>query len=203
MICEKNRAIDDLKSMIESCPLPHKSWITYDFSRGDRIQHRDFATSYVWNGLANRLRSKIRVYAVGMGWPHQRKHFHAVITSSKPIPEKINLGNLEPPTVMVIDAMFEQQFGLGRWNGDQFIADVWGEKSVIVGENNRFWRRVAFGGYDRHRFHLQPYNGDLGGVGYILHHHDVILWTGNDVINEFSHPKKRVKRYRRGKRATQ
>mgnify|MGYP003115554172 CR=1 FL=1 len=200
MICEKNRAIDKMKSMIEHCSIPHKFWMTYDFTRADEEQRTRFLHYYLWNGLANRLRSKIKVYAVGMGWPHQRKHFHAIITSNKPIPEKINLGHIEPPTVMVIDAMLEQMIGAGRWNGDQFIADVWGEKSVIVGENNRFWRRVAFGGYDRHRFHLQPYNGELGGVGYIFHHHDKVIWPDNEGVEEFSHPKYRRKRPKRGKK---
>tara|TARA_Y100000592_G_C5464246_1_gene315786 strand:- start:241 stop:861 length:621 start_codon:yes stop_codon:yes gene_type:complete len=196
-----NLAIDELKHRIVNDDLPYRYFITYDFHLGDRYEHEEFSRVYLWNGIANRLKTKVRVWAVGLNPIGKRDHIHAVISTSKPLENKCNLyGIVDIPFLMLIDGLFEQQFGIGRFYGDKFKGSLHTDKRVILGDNARFFRAVPFGGYDRWRLQIQPYDVDMGGVGYIAHHHDVILWVGNDVINEFKPYKSKRKRYRRGKR---
>jgi len=192
--------IDELMREVSNCTLPHKYFLTYDFNKGDRIEHENFFSKYAWNGIANRCRCKVRVYAVGLNPLGKRDHIHAVLTSSKPLEGLIQSGSKPIPLLMLIDALFEEFCGSGRWEGERLKAGVLANKGVIVSQNTGFFHRVAFGGYDRWRIQIQPYNANLGGIGYIYHHHDVILWTGNGVIDEFIHTPRKKKRYRRGKK---
>ena len=194
-------AIDNLMRHVANCDLPYKYFLTYDFELGDRYEHEQFIRDYVWNGIANRLNAKVRVWAVGLNPVEKRHHFHAVITSSKNLNEPCKLnGTINVPLLMVIDALFEQKFGYGRFKGDRIIGIDTAESSVIPSQNTRFLEEVPFGGYDRWRLQVQPYDVDKGGIGYIKHRHEVILWTGDNVINEFKPYKSKRRRYRRGKK---
>lgn len=192
--------IDELMNEVSNCDLPYKYFLTYDFERGKRTEHDAFFRKYVWNGIANRCRCKVRVYAVGLNPPGKRDHVHVVFTSSKPLGVMVNTGIKEVSLLMLIDALFEEYTGSGRWNGERFMADVLSKKGVIVSQNQGFFHRVAFGGYDRWRLQIQPYDSELCGIGYIYHHHEVILWTGNGVVDEFIYTPRKKKRYRRGKK---
>ena len=197
----KRLAIDELMEQVADCDLPYKYFITYDYHLGNRYEHEQFVRDYVWNGVANRLHAKLRVWAVGLNPIGKRDHFHAVISSSKDLEQPCKLyGIVNVPLLMVIDALFEQQNGKHRFNGDKFFGDVTTHKDVILNDNARFFRAVPFGGYDRHRLQIQPYDADRGALGYIFHKHEVVLWTGDGVINEFKRASLKRRRCKRGKK---
>jgi hypothetical protein len=211
-----NSLIQDVRECVLNCPLPHKYFMTYDFHLGNRFQHDEFIREYLWNGLSRRLRTKVRVYAVGLNPIGKIDHFHAIITTNKPINEFVKVGDFNVPLLYLIDAMFEFKHKIGRYVGDDKLVDDLSKNSVIMSQNQRFTRLVPFGGnnthtvqvqalndvyedknghysldcpvkrYKRSRIKILEYKPELGGVGYTLGKHEVVLaHRKGSPINEF------------------